>query len=78
MYICAPSEAVAYGCGELHLAVGQGSITVDDGMANCRLPAATIFNVELNERYFADEAGLCVAASRHLMALAGAAQGGRP
>jgi sugar phosphate isomerase/epimerase len=75
MYVYSPSEALAYGIGDLHLSVGQGSIPFDAVMAHCQLPATAVFNIELNERYFADEAAACLAATRRLAWLAASAEG---
>jgi hypothetical protein len=72
MYVYSPSEAVAYGIGALHLAPGQGSIPFDALMAHGDWPRAAIFNIEVNERYFADEAGASIAETRRLAAAASA------
>jgi sugar phosphate isomerase/epimerase len=75
MYVYSPSEALAYGIGDLHLSVGQGSVPFEAVMAQCRLPASAVFNIELNDRYFADEADACVAETRRLASLARPGEG---
>lgn len=66
MYFYERSEAVAFGAGDLHLCVGRGSLPWDAVLAACNFPKDTIFNIELNDRYFDDEAAECVAATRAL------------
>ncbi len=61
----AVAEDLAFGLGDLHLPVGWGSIPWRDVMARARLPRGTIFNIELNKRYWG-EVGPCVAATREL------------
>ena len=70
MYFYRLSEAVAFGAGDLHLAIGRGALPWDAALAACVLPPQTIFNIELDDRYFDDEAGDCIAAARALAAKA--------
>ena len=68
MYFYNSSETVAFGAGDLHLCVGKGSIPWNEFLNVCNFPRDTIFNIELNDRYFDDEAEECVAATRALAA----------
>ncbi len=70
MYFYRPSEAVAFGAGDLHLCIGRGSLPWDEVLSASEFPADTIFNIELDDRYFDDEAADCVAAARQLAAKA--------
>lgn len=58
-------ERLAYGHGDLHLPVGWGDIPWQALMADCRFPEGTLFNIELNERYWY-AATECVEATRVL------------
>jgi sugar phosphate isomerase/epimerase len=60
------SERIAFGMGDLHLCVGKGAIPWDDFLAACRFPPGALFNIELDDRYFNDEAQDCVDAVRAL------------
>jgi sugar phosphate isomerase/epimerase len=66
MYFYRPSEAVAFGAGDLHLSIGRGSLPWDAALAACVFPPSAIFNIELDDRYFDDEAADCLAAARAL------------
>lgn len=66
MYFYQHSEAVAFGAGDLHLCVGRGSLPWQSVLQACVFPPDVIFNIELNDRYFDDEAAECVAATRAL------------
>jgi sugar phosphate isomerase/epimerase len=59
-------EMVAFGHGDLHLPPGWGSIPWDKVMKVCAFPEKTLFNIELNERfwYAVDE---CVAKTRAII-----------
>ena len=70
MYFYRPSEAAAFGAGDLHLCIGRGDLPWDAALAACVFPADAIFNIELDDRYFDDEAEACVAAARKLAAKA--------
>jgi sugar phosphate isomerase/epimerase len=70
MYFYRASEAVAFGAGDLHLCIGRGSLPWDAALAACEFPPDAIFNIELDDRYFDDEASDCVAAARALAAKA--------
>jgi len=45
-------ERLAFGHGDLHLPVGWGNIPWASLMQNCRFPNGTIFNIELQLRYW--------------------------
>jgi sugar phosphate isomerase/epimerase len=47
-----PSEALAFGDGDLHLPLGWGGIDFDGLFDGCAFPAGATFNVELNARYW--------------------------
>ena len=64
LYFYSPSEQIAFGYGDLHLSVGRGSIPWDAVAASCAFAPGALFNIELNDRYFDDQAGECVAATR--------------
>ncbi|RFB79383.1 sugar phosphate isomerase/epimerase family protein [Methylovirgula sp. 4M-Z18] len=66
-YYYSESERLAFGAGDLHLTVGRGSIPWADLAKKCRFPRQALFNIELNDRYFADEAPECVDAVRSVM-----------
>lgn len=66
-------ERLAYGHGDLHLPVGWGDIPWQALMAECRFPEGTLFNIELNQRYWY-AATECVEATRGLAHLAQTAQ----
>ena len=70
MYFYRPSEAVAFGAGDLHLCIGRGDLPWNAVVAACEFPPDAIFNIELDDRYFDDEAEGCVAAARALAAKA--------
>jgi sugar phosphate isomerase/epimerase len=70
MHFYRPSEAIAFGAGDLHLCVGRGSLPWDTVLSACQFPADAIFNIELDDRYFDDEAAECVAATRQMAAKA--------
>ena len=70
MYFYEKSEAIAYGAGDLHLCVGKGSIPWEGLLKACAFPAGALFNIELQDRYFDDEAADCVAATRAIAARA--------
>jgi sugar phosphate isomerase/epimerase len=64
-------ERIAFGHGDLHMPVGWGSIPWADVSRVCHFPNETLFNIELNERFFyaAEE---CIAKTRDVAARAGA------
>ena len=70
MYFYSLAEAIAFGAGDLHLCIGRGSLPWDAALATCEFPLDAIFNIELHDRYFDDEASDCVAAARALAAKA--------
>ena len=45
-------ERLAYGHGDLHLPVGWGDIPWQTLIAECVFPQGTVFNIELNQRYW--------------------------
>ena len=58
-------ERLAFGHGDLHLPVGWGNIPWNALMQKCRFPKGTIFNIELDKRYWY-AAQDCVDATRAL------------
>lgn len=70
-YFYSGSEAIAFGSGDLHLCVGRGSLPWAEVAERATFPRGALFNIELNDRYFDDQAAECVAATR---AFAGAAR----
>jgi sugar phosphate isomerase/epimerase len=58
-------EKLAFGHGDLHLPVGWGNIPWNELMAECTFPEGTVFNIELQKRYW-HAASECVAATRAL------------
>ncbi len=63
------SEALAFGSGDLHLPLGWGSIDWDGLMAQLTFPEGVVFNIELNDRYWA-ELGSTIAEAKRLAGLA--------
>lgn len=63
-------ERVAFGNSDLHLPTGWGSIPWEDVSRVCAFPAETLFNIELNERfwYAAED---CIANTRTVAERAG-------
>ena len=55
-------ERLAFGHGDLHLPVGWGDISWDRLMAACAFPQGTVFNIELDRRYWHHRRD-CVAAT---------------
>lgn len=60
------AERLAFGQGDVHLPVGWGSIPWDALMARCTFPRGTIFNIELEQRYW-EHAAETVARTRALI-----------
>ena len=69
IYMYTDGERLAYGHGDLHLPVGWGDLPWQAVMKDCRFAEGTVFNIELNRRYW-HAAGECVAATRKLAATA--------
>ncbi len=60
------SEGLAYGIGDLHLAVGDGNLPWGDVLSVAPPAIGTTFNIELNPAYWPDM-GRCVERTRDLM-----------
>jgi len=60
------SEALAYGIGDLHLAVGDGDLPWDDVLSAAEISENMTFNIELHPELWSDMPH-CVAATRRLM-----------
>ena len=60
------SESLAYGIGDLHLAVGDGDLPWNDVLLAAQFPEDVTFNIELHPELWSDMPH-CVAATRELM-----------
>ncbi len=69
IYMYTDGERLAHGHGDLHLPLGWGDLPWTDVMAHCRFAEGTVFNIELNPRFW-HTAKACVAAVRELAARA--------
>ena len=69
IYMYTDGERLAHGHGDLHLPVGWGDLPWADVMAHCRFAEGTVFNIELNPRFW-HTAKACVAAVREIAVMA--------
>ena len=64
------SECLAYGIGDLHLAVGDGDLPWSSVLKSAPVISGSTFNIELNSDLWSDMPQ-CVAATRRLISDAG-------